>query len=148
MHGAPRCGASARIVLKRNKGSCKLVHHQMNYPHELSNPPTDFLSSRLLGLTRRIDSVDPQLSRVLVPRVVQHPRYLPGFLRLARTIGQSRGVRGTLAGCRRTQRSWRAWPKVWGHTAPAHLNLRHGTRDGQSQSFDRNQARYPVLGIL
>jgi MoaA/NifB/PqqE/SkfB family radical SAM enzyme len=65
----------------------------------LPDPPVDFLSSRLFDLTRRIDGVDPQLSRVLVPWVVRHPRYLPGFLRLARTIGQSRRVRArALAG--------------------------------------------------
>jgi len=65
----------------------------MNATTELPGPPTDFLSSRLFGLTRRIEEIDPQLSRVLVPWVVRHPRYLPGFLRLARTIGQSRRVR-------------------------------------------------------
>ena len=53
----------------------------------------DFLSSRLFGLARRIEEIDPQLSRVLVPWIVRHPRYLPGFLRLARTIGQSKRVR-------------------------------------------------------
>jgi MoaA/NifB/PqqE/SkfB family radical SAM enzyme len=65
----------------------------MNATAELPGPPTDFLSNRLFGLTRRIEEIDPQLSRVLVPWVVRHPRYLPGFLRLARTIGQSRRVR-------------------------------------------------------
>ena len=55
--------------------------------------PTDFLSSRLFDLTRRIKEIDPQLSRVLVPWVVEHSRYLPGFLRLARTIGQSKRAR-------------------------------------------------------
>jgi len=71
----------------------------MNATTELTDPRTDFLSNRLFGLTRRIEDIDPQLSRVLVPWVVQHPRYLPGFLRLARTIGQSRRVRArALAG--------------------------------------------------
>jgi MoaA/NifB/PqqE/SkfB family radical SAM enzyme len=55
--------------------------------------PTDFLANRLFGLTSRIEEIDPQLSRVLVPWVVRHPRYLPGFLLLARTIGQSKRVR-------------------------------------------------------
>jgi MoaA/NifB/PqqE/SkfB family radical SAM enzyme len=59
----------------------------------LPDRSTDFLSSRLFGLTGRIKEIDPQLSRVLVPWVVEHPRYLPGFLRLARTIGQSKRVR-------------------------------------------------------
>jgi MoaA/NifB/PqqE/SkfB family radical SAM enzyme len=71
----------------------------MNAVNELPGPAADFLSSRLFGLTSRIEEIDPQLSRVLVPWVVRHPRYLPGFLRLARTIGQSRRVRArSLAG--------------------------------------------------
>lgn len=61
--------------------------------HGLTDAGTDFLSRRLFGLTDRMAEIDPQLSRVLVPWIVQHPRYLPGFLRLARTIGQSRRVR-------------------------------------------------------
>jgi len=65
----------------------------MNAARELAAGPTDFLSNRLFALTRRIEEIDPQLSRVLVPWVVRHPRYLPGFLRLARTIGQSKRVR-------------------------------------------------------
>ena len=66
---------------------------------DLPSQPSDFLSNRLFSLTRRIEEIDPQLSRVLVPWVVRHPRYLPGFLRLARTIGQSRRVRArALAG--------------------------------------------------
>jgi MoaA/NifB/PqqE/SkfB family radical SAM enzyme len=66
---------------------------------ELPAPSAETLSSRLFGLTRRIEEIDPQLSRVLVPWVVRHPRYLPGFLRLARTIGQSRRARArALAG--------------------------------------------------
>jgi MoaA/NifB/PqqE/SkfB family radical SAM enzyme len=71
----------------------------MNSTTKLPGPPTDFLSKRLFGITRRIEEIDPQLSRVLVPWVVRHPRYLPGFLRLARTIGQSRRARArALAG--------------------------------------------------
>jgi MoaA/NifB/PqqE/SkfB family radical SAM enzyme len=65
----------------------------MSATTELAGLPADFLSSRLFGLTGRIEEIHPQLSRVLVPWVVRHPRYLPGFLRLARTIGQSRRVR-------------------------------------------------------
>ncbi len=53
----------------------------------------DFLTDRLFDLTRRIKGVDPQLTRVLVPWVLQHRRYLPGFLRLARTVAQSSRVR-------------------------------------------------------
>jgi MoaA/NifB/PqqE/SkfB family radical SAM enzyme len=56
-------------------------------------PRTDFLSNRLFALTDRLEGVDPQLSRVLVPWVIQHPRYLPGYLRLARTLSQSKRVR-------------------------------------------------------
>jgi len=59
----------------------------------MKNLPAEFLSSRLFGITDRIEEIDPQLSRVLVPWVVRHPRYLPGVLRLARTIGQSKRVR-------------------------------------------------------
>ncbi|MGA2671826.1 MAG: radical SAM protein [Terracidiphilus sp.] len=71
----------------------------MNAVNEVPSPAADFLSSRLFGLTSQIEEIDPQLSRVLVPWVVRHPRYLPGFLRLARTIGQSRRVRArSLAG--------------------------------------------------
>ncbi len=55
--------------------------------------PTVFLTDRLFAIAARLPGVDPQLSRVLVPWVVRHPRYLPGFLRLARTIGQSRRMR-------------------------------------------------------
>jgi hypothetical protein len=44
-------------------------------------------------LTNRIEGIDPQLSRVIVPGVIQHPRYLPGLLRLARTLKQSHRVR-------------------------------------------------------
>ena len=69
------------------------ILRQMDAATEISVSSNDFLSNRLLGLTRRIEEIDPQLSRVLVPWVVQHPRYLPGFFRLARTIGQSRRVR-------------------------------------------------------
>jgi MoaA/NifB/PqqE/SkfB family radical SAM enzyme len=53
----------------------------------------DFLTDRLFDLTSRIKGVDPQLTRVLVPWVLQHRRYLHGFLRLARTVAQSSRVR-------------------------------------------------------
>lgn len=65
----------------------------MSAATELPSAPADFLTSRLFALTRQIEEIDPQLSRVLVPWVVRHPRYLPGFLRLARTIGRSKRVR-------------------------------------------------------
>jgi MoaA/NifB/PqqE/SkfB family radical SAM enzyme len=65
----------------------------MNTTGELPNQAADFLSSRLFAIARRIEEIDPNLSRVLVPWVVRHPGYLPGFLRLARTIGQSKRVR-------------------------------------------------------
>jgi len=65
----------------------------MNAANGSLDAQPDFLSRRLFDLTSRIGEIDPQLSRVLVPWVVQHPRYLPGFLRLARTIGQSRRAR-------------------------------------------------------
>jgi MoaA/NifB/PqqE/SkfB family radical SAM enzyme len=65
----------------------------MNLAREQPAPSADFLSSRLFGLASRFAEVDPLLSRVLVPWVVRHPRYVPGFLRLARTLGQSRRAR-------------------------------------------------------
>ena len=60
---------------------------------ELPAQPVDFLTRRLFELTDRMGEIDPQLSRVLVPWVVRHPRYLPGFMRLVRTVGQSRRAR-------------------------------------------------------
>ena len=53
----------------------------------------DFLTARLFDLTSRIKGIDPQLTRVLVPWVMRHRRYVPGFLRLARTVAQSSRVR-------------------------------------------------------
>jgi MoaA/NifB/PqqE/SkfB family radical SAM enzyme len=53
----------------------------------------DFLADRLFDLTRRIKGIDPQLTRVLVPWVMRHRRYLPGFMRLARTVALSSRVR-------------------------------------------------------
>jgi MoaA/NifB/PqqE/SkfB family radical SAM enzyme len=65
----------------------------MNAQPDRPSERHDFLSSRLFDLTRRIDGVDPQLAHVLVPWIVEHPRYLPGFMRLARTLKQSKRVR-------------------------------------------------------
>lgn len=65
----------------------------MTATSDLPSRRSDILSSRLFGLTSRIGEIDSHLSRVVVPWVVRHPWYLPGFLRLARTIGQSRRVR-------------------------------------------------------
>ncbi len=53
----------------------------------------DFLADRLIDLAGRIEGIDPQLTRVLVPWVMEHRRYVPGFLRLARTVAQSGRVR-------------------------------------------------------
>jgi MoaA/NifB/PqqE/SkfB family radical SAM enzyme len=53
----------------------------------------NFIRNRLFDLAGRIKEIDPQLTRVLVPWVVEHPLYIPGFLRLARTIGQSHRAR-------------------------------------------------------
>jgi MoaA/NifB/PqqE/SkfB family radical SAM enzyme len=61
--------------------------------HELPVRRGDFLPNRLFDLTGRIKGIDPQLTRVLVPWVMGHRRYLPGFLRLARTVSQSSRVR-------------------------------------------------------
>jgi MoaA/NifB/PqqE/SkfB family radical SAM enzyme len=57
-----------------------------------------FIRNRLFDLAGRIKEIDPQLTRVLVPWVVEHPLYVPGFLRLARTIGQSRRARARALG--------------------------------------------------
>lgn len=51
------------------------------------------LSGRLFDLTRPFNEIDPQLTRVIVPWVQHHPRYLPGFIRLVHTHAQSRRVR-------------------------------------------------------
>jgi MoaA/NifB/PqqE/SkfB family radical SAM enzyme len=60
---------------------------------ENSAPQAGFLSSRLLEFSRGFSEIDPQLSRVLAPWIASHPRYLPGFMRLARTLGRSRRAR-------------------------------------------------------
>lgn len=54
---------------------------------------SDFLTKRLFGLMRNVKSIDPRLVRVFVPWVARHPRYLPGFIRLARAHAQSHRVR-------------------------------------------------------
>jgi MoaA/NifB/PqqE/SkfB family radical SAM enzyme len=51
------------------------------------------LSSRMFGLAGRFRDIDPQLTRVIVPWVNRHPRYLTGFLRLVYTHAQSKRVR-------------------------------------------------------
>jgi MoaA/NifB/PqqE/SkfB family radical SAM enzyme len=60
-----------------------------------TKPPArdDFLTSRLFNLIGGIEGLDPQLPPVVIPWIVQHPRYLPGFLRLAHTLKQSHRVR-------------------------------------------------------
>jgi hypothetical protein len=65
----------------------------MSINNELPEKRGDFLSDRLFDLTRRIKGIDPQLTRALVPWVMRHRRYLPGFMRLARTVAQSARVR-------------------------------------------------------
>lgn len=56
-------------------------------------PASSFIRDRLLDLSAKVKEIDPQLTRVIVPWVVEHPRYIPGFVRLARTIGRSHRVR-------------------------------------------------------
>lgn len=56
-------------------------------------PDAGLLSRRLLGFAAGIREIDPQLTRVLVPWMIRHRRYVPGFLRLARTLKQSGRVR-------------------------------------------------------
>jgi hypothetical protein len=45
---------------------------------------------------------------VVIPWIVQRPRYLPGFLRLARTLKQSHRVRALGLTPRRKTLEWRA----------------------------------------
>jgi MoaA/NifB/PqqE/SkfB family radical SAM enzyme len=92
-------GPAYADLFERNKNGNQTVYCDMCATTRLPDPPTDFLSNRLFDFARRIEGVDPQLSRVLVPWIARHPRYLPGFFRLGRTIGQSRRVRArALAG--------------------------------------------------
>ncbi|MGA2571220.1 MAG: radical SAM protein [Terracidiphilus sp.] len=60
---------------------------------ELREPSPGLLSSRLIDFAGGIKEIDPQLTRVIVPWMVRHRRYVPGFLRLARTLKQSGRVR-------------------------------------------------------
>jgi MoaA/NifB/PqqE/SkfB family radical SAM enzyme len=60
---------------------------------ELQEPASDALSSRLFHFTRSLEAIDARLLRVFIPWVARHPRYLPGFIRLARTHTRSRRVR-------------------------------------------------------
>ena len=60
---------------------------------ELREPAPGLLSRRLFDFAGRIPEIDPQLTRVLVPWMMRHPRYIPGFLRLAHTLKQSHRVR-------------------------------------------------------
>jgi MoaA/NifB/PqqE/SkfB family radical SAM enzyme len=47
----------------------------------------------MFGLADRFKDIDPQLTRVIVPWVNRHPRYLTGFLRLIHTHAQSKRIR-------------------------------------------------------
>ena len=60
---------------------------------DLREPAPGLLSRRLFDFAARIPEIDPQLTRVLVPWMMRHRRYVPGFLRLARTLKQSHRVR-------------------------------------------------------
>lgn len=60
---------------------------------ELRSAPGDPLSLRLFDFASQIKEIDPHLTRVIVPWMMRHRRYLPGFLRLARTVKQSGRVR-------------------------------------------------------
>jgi len=60
---------------------------------ESHEPAGGLFSGRLFDFAGRIPEIDPQLTRVLVPWMMRHPRYVPGFLRLARTLKQSHRVR-------------------------------------------------------
>ena len=60
---------------------------------EMHEPASGLLSGRLFDFAGRIREIDPQLTRVLVPWMMRHRRYVPGFLRLARTLKQSGRVR-------------------------------------------------------
>jgi MoaA/NifB/PqqE/SkfB family radical SAM enzyme len=58
-----------------------------------THPASDLLSRHLVAMANRLRGVDPQLTRVLVPWIVRHPRYLPGYVRLARSLAHSERVR-------------------------------------------------------
>jgi MoaA/NifB/PqqE/SkfB family radical SAM enzyme len=59
-------------------------------------PAPELLSRHLAALAGRLRGVDPQLTRVLVPWIVRHPRYIPGYVRLARSLARSERVRANL----------------------------------------------------
>lgn len=61
--------------------------------NELHIPHAETLLNRLFNFTRGLEAIDARLLRVFVPWVAGHPRYLPGFIRLARTHRQARRVR-------------------------------------------------------
>ncbi|UWZ84769.1 radical SAM protein [Occallatibacter riparius] len=54
------------------------------------------LSARMFGLAGRFRDIDPQLTRVIVPWINRHPRYLAGFLRLVHTHAQSKRIRARM----------------------------------------------------
>lgn len=60
---------------------------------ELREPGSGLLSRRLFDFAGRIKEIDPQLTRVIVPWIAGHRRYVPGFMRLARSLRQSGRVR-------------------------------------------------------
>lgn len=66
----------------------------MNPKSESPALQIDFVSKRLFDLMRRVKGIDVRLVRALVPWVARHPRYLPGFIRLARAHAQTKRVRG------------------------------------------------------
>ena len=60
---------------------------------EVPVPETGSLASRLFDFVHRIKRIDPRLGRVFIPWVARHPRYLPGFIRLARAHEQTMRMR-------------------------------------------------------
>jgi MoaA/NifB/PqqE/SkfB family radical SAM enzyme len=60
---------------------------------ELPGQQTGSLASRLFDFARRVKRIDPRLARVFIPWVVRHPRYLQGFVKLARAHEQTMRVR-------------------------------------------------------
>ena len=60
---------------------------------ELPVQQTGSLASRLFDFARRVKRIDPRLARVFIPWVVRHPRYLQGFVKLARAHEQTMRVR-------------------------------------------------------
>src|SRR5271165_4452738 len=83
---------SKRPWAERNGHPCR-ISKQMQGRTELTATHTDSLSDRLFHFTRQLEGVDRRLIRVFVPWVARHPRYLPGFIRLARAHSRSRRVR-------------------------------------------------------